>query len=351
VGKLNRNRILLRIAGYQSLPILGVLVVLMIVFMFASPDVFLHPNIYLTFLQNIPANIILALGLTLVITAGEIDLSFGSVVAFSGFILCYCIKVLHMPWLGFFAAIAAGGLVGYINGILIARAGVPSIMATLASQFFWFGATVLLSQGNGIYIGEVKGTLLHNLIVGRIGDRLDGIPAQALWALGLAVLLWFILNRHRFGEAILFIGDNKDVARVMGINVEKTKIRLFTLNGAIAGFAAVVYTLEMIQFYTIQGAGSIMPVIAAVFIGGTSIAGGVGSIFGTFYGMFIIASIEPSVVATGVSSYYGKMVMGIVMACALILNVLIEKARDRQTKIKDIVKRRFTPKFLQGKDT
>lgn len=334
---LRLKSIFSNIARFRSLPIMGVFILLMAVFTVASPEVFTKPMIYLSFLSTIPPELIMALGLTLVITAGEIDLSFGSIIAFSGYILCYFIKAWNMPWLGFICALGAGALVGYINGLLVAKLGVPSIMATLASQFFWFGTTVLLCGGLHVNIKEVKGHLLHTLFVGRIGGEFTGIPAQCIWALGLAVFLWFILNRHKFGEAILFIGDNPNVARVMGINVERTKIMLFTVNGLIAGFAAVIYTLEMIQFYTIQGAGSIMPVMAAVFIGGTSITGGEGFIFGTFFGSYIIGSLEAGVVATGIGGYYTKIVTGLVMAASVILNVTIEKLRTRQKGVKKIL--------------
>src|SRR5664279_3924433 len=118
-------------------------------------------------------------------------------------------------------------MIGYINGLLVARIGVPSIMATLASQFFWYGVTVLLAGGLSYSMSALRETSLYAIFVGRL---FGVIPVQAFWALGLAIFLWFILNRHRFGEAIMFIGDNPNVARVMGVNVEATRTRLFVMN-------------------------------------------------------------------------------------------------------------------------
>jgi len=164
------------------------------------------------------------------------------------------------------------------------------------------------------------GTTIHTIFVG----RLFGIfPLQALWSLGLVVFFWFILNRHRFGEAIMFIGDNAEVARVMGINVETTRIRLFTMNGMIAAFAGLLLTLEINVFYPTQGQGLLLPVMAAVFIGGTSIAGGQGVLVGTFFGSYIIGSLEAGVVATGIGGYWVQLVEGLVMAASVILNVII----------------------------
>ncbi len=135
--------------------------------------------------------------------------------------------------------------------------------------------TILLANGLQLNIkADQRIPPSHTIL---IGQDLWPIPAQALWALALAIFLWFILNRHKFGEAIMFIGDNPNVARVMGINVEATRIKLFTLMGVIAAFAGLLLTIEMNVFYPTQGQGFMLPVMAAVFIGGTSISGGTGS--------------------------------------------------------------------------
>ena len=193
-------------------------------------------------------------------------------------------------------------------------------MATLATQFFWYGVTVLLAGGLSWSINGIKDHIIHDIFVGRIFGL---VPAQAVWALALTVFLWFILNRHRFGEAVMFIGDNPEVARVMGINVEATRIGLFTLNGVIAAFAGVLLTLEMNVFFPTQGQGFLLPVMAAVFIGGTSIAGGSGSMVGTFFGAYIVGSLEAGVVATGIGGYWVHLVEGLVMAASIVLNVVI----------------------------
>ena len=231
-------------------------------------------------------------------------------------------------------AILVGSGVGYINGLLVAGIGVPSIMATLATQFFWYGVTILIADGKSIAMVGIRDQPIHEVFVGRINGILPdqrgvpvGIPAQAVWALGLTILFWFILNRHKFGEAVMFIGDNADVARVMGINVEATKIRLFTLMGAVSAFAGVLLTLEINVFFPTQGEGYLLPVMAAVFIGGTSFAGGLGKIVGTFFGAYIIGSLEAGVVASGISGYWSQLVKGIVMGASVVLNILIGEGR------------------------
>ncbi len=315
----------------DGLPIAAVLIILYIVFIFTAPRVFTGLRIYMSFMQTVPPVLVCALGLTFVITAGEIDLSFPAVVALSGFAFTWMFQNVDAswaPWAGFALALAVGAFMGYVNGILVAKIGVPSIMATLAAQFFWYGVTVLVAGGLQIDIAEIRGTPIHSLFVGRLFGGEPGqpqLPVQALWGLALAVFLWFILNRHRFGEAVMFLGDNADVAQVMGINVEKTRIQLFTLNGMIAAFAGLLLTMEINVFFPTQGQGFLLPALAAVFIGGTSIAGGKGSILGSLFGAYIIGSLEAGVVASRISGYWVQLVQGVVMAAVVVLNIVIEE--------------------------
>ncbi|MBA7491338.1 Fructose import permease protein FrcC [subsurface metagenome] len=314
------------VAEIEGLPIIVVYLVLMGIFLLTAPRVFTGYRIYMSFLQTVPPPLILALGLTLVIAAGEIDLSFSAIIAFSGFVFSFIFRTLGTPWLALILALGAGALVGFINGLLVAKVGVPSIMATLAAQFFWNGLTILLCGGLSWNIKEIKSHFIHTLFVGRIGGI---VPAQSLWAVGVAVFLWFILNRHKFGEHILFIGDNVDVARVMGVNVTATKIKVFTFMGLISAFAGVLLTLEMINFWTTQGAGFLLPSLASVFIGGTSIAGGSGSIVGSFFGAYIVGSLEAGVVATGIGGYWTRLTTGFVMAASVVLNIILGQAKEK----------------------
>ena len=325
-----------KLVKIEGLTIIGVFIVLMIFFIMTAPRVFTGYRIYMSFLQTVPPLLILALGLTLVITAGEIDLSFSAIIAFSGFIFCYIFRTFGTPWLAFILALSSGALVGLINGWMVAKVGIPSIMATLAAQFFWNGLTILLSGGLSWNIKEIRPYFIHTLFVGRIGGI---VPAQSLWGVGVAVFLWFILNRHTFGEHILFIGDNVDVARVMGVNVTATKIKLFVFMGVISAFAGVLLTLEMINFWTTQGAGLLLPTIAAVFIGGTSLAGGYGTVIGSFFGAYIVGSLEAGVVASGIGGYWTRLVTGLVMAASVGLNIVLsrEKGKGIKERIKESV--------------
>jgi simple sugar transport system permease protein len=327
-----QNPILAFVGRIEGLPVVGVLLALFAVFLIAAPNVFSRPLIYMSFLQTVPPPLVLALGLTLVVTAGEIDLSFPAVVALSGFAFSWVFKNWASPlspWAGILLALAAGALVGYVNGLLVAKIHVPSIMATLAGQFFWYGITILLAGGLQLDIGggaawNVEDTLIHDVLTGRVFGI---VPAQAIWALALAVFLWFILNRHKFGEEIMFIGDNPNVAQVMGINVEATKIKLFTIMGIISAFAGLLLTIEINVFFPNQGQGFLLAAMAAVFIGGTLISGGKGNITGTFFGAYIIGSLQAGVVATGITSYWVQSVMGLIITLAVVVNTMIGEER------------------------
>jgi simple sugar transport system permease protein len=309
----------------EGLPIIAVYIVIAALFMITAPGTFLKYRIYQSFMSTVPVPLVLGLGLTLVVTAGEIDLSFPSIIAFSGFVFAGLYKTTGQTLMPLLAALAAGAFIGFTNGLLVAVVGIPSIIATLGGQFLWSGLTVILSGGLAWNIRDVRDEFIHALFTGRIGGV---VPAQVVWAAGIAVLLWFLLNRHRFGEHILFIGDNTEVARVMGVNVPATKIALFTLMGVLAGFAAVLLTLEMATFWTTQGSGMLLITMAAVFIGGTSIFGGEGTIVGTFFGSFIVGSLEAGIVATGIGGFWTRFVEGLVLIIAVVIHILVGKGKD-----------------------
>ncbi len=315
----------LSMSRVEGMPIIVVFVALIGCFIVATPEVFLSLPIYYSFLTTVPPVLVLALGLTFVIAAGEIDLSFPSVIAFSGYLLAMLYRDHDMVWLAVLAAIAGGALIGLINGLIVAYVGVPSIITTLATQFFWGGITTVISGGTSYSLRTVDETSMWSVFVGKIGD----FPAQALWAAGLAVLLWFIMNRHRFGEHILFIGDNANVARVVGVNVARERVKLFTLMGTLAGFAAILLTLENRNFFNTQGQGYLLIALASVFIGGTSIFGGQATIVGTFFGAFIISMIEAGLTATGIQGFWVRAVVGLVFLAAVIFHLTMEQPQRR----------------------
>ncbi len=313
---------LARLGRLEGAQIFIVLLVVIGVFMVTAPEAFLGYRIYMSFLSTVPPALILAVALTMVIIAGEIDLSFPSVVAFSGFLFAYAFKHYELVWLALALALAGGALVGFVNGFIIARLGIPSIIATLATLFLWGGVTLVLSEGLSLNLRAVKREAIHEVFVGRL---FDVVPVQAFWALGVTAALWVVLNRHRFGEHLMFIGDNENVARVLGVNVAREKIKLFVLMGVLGAFAGVLLTLENANFFSTQGRAYLLLVMAAVFIGGTSIFGGEGTVVGSFVGSFIVGSIEAGIVASGIGGFWTRLIIGLVFLAAVIFHLTMEQ--------------------------
>ncbi len=319
----------------DALPIILVFGLLLLLFMATAPNVFLAPNIYTTFLSTLPPLILLAMGLTFVIGAGEIDLSFPSVLAFSGFVFAILFKEYQLGWLAFLIGLLSGVLVGWINGLLVARLGIPSFIATLGTQFFWAGMATVLSGGKSYALRGAEDSSVWGWLVGRFqfgGDDyawFNQISIQALWTALIVATLWLILNRHRFGEHVLFIGDSNDVAQVVGIDVAKEKIRLFTLMGGLAALAAILLTLENKNYFGNQGQGYLLLAIAAVLIGGTSIFGGRATILGSLFGCFIVMVIETGLVASGLEGSWVRTVQGLVFLVAIIFYLFVDEPQRR----------------------
>lgn len=317
-----------RLGQVEGLPIILVCILLVLFFIAFAPRVFLHWPIYFSFLTTVPPMMVLAIGLTLVVAAGEIDLSFPSTLAFAGFLFSFCETSIGNPWLGLVAALAGGALIGLVNGVLVAMVGVPSIIVTIGTQFFWAGTASILSGGQSDALQELDGSAIYDIFTGNLFGFL---PMQFLWALGIAVFIWFILNRHRFGEHVLFIGDSRQVARVAGINVARETIKLFVVMGLLGGFAAVLLTLENLNYFSTQGQGYLLPALAGVFIGGTSVFGGTATIVGTFFGTFIIGMLEAGIVATGIAGFWVQAIEGVVFVAAVTLHLLVESPGKLKT--------------------
>ena len=321
---------------FEALPIIIVFVLLLALFMNRAPEVFLAPYIYTTFLSTLPPLILLAAGLTFVIGAGEIDLCFPSIIAFSGFVFAVLFKEYELGWLAVVAGLASGVLVGFINGLLIAKVGIPSFMTTLATQFFWAGMATVLSGGKSYALRGAEESSVWQVIVGRPFASVTSVPwlqevsIQALWTAIIVGFLWLILTHHRFGEHTLFIGDSNDVSRVVGIDVDREKIKIFTLMGFLAACAAIILTLENKNFFGNQGQGYLLTAIASVLIGGTSIFGGRATIVGTVFGCFIIGMIEAGLVAAGLTGAWVRTVQGLIFLIAIIFYMYVDEPQRRQ---------------------
>lgn len=300
-----------------------VLLVLWIIFVIGSPRTFLHYSIYGSFMSTIPVSAILAVALTLVVITGEIDLSFPSIMGLAGWVFSAIFNTTRNIYLAFFACLVAGIITGYLNGIIVVKLGIPSLIATIGTMYLWRGLVMILSSGSGLSLVAAKGTVLKSLLIGRIGGR---VPAQIIWAVAIAIILWLILNRHRFGSHIYFVGDNIESAKMMGVGVNAVKITTFAILGFFSAFAGVISSLEISYYWPVLGEGYLLPVVSAVFIGGTSVFGGAGTIYGTFVGALIVGALEAGIITMGLQGFWTQFFYGLIIVISLAIH---SQARKR----------------------
>lgn len=300
---------------------MGLIIVLFII---GNPTTFLKGNIYAAFLSTVPFVGIMALGLTFVLVCGEIDLSFPAVMAFSAYVFSITYLGLGSVLLGIIAGIATGAVIGMVNGLFVTKIGIPSIIATLGMQFLIRGSVHVSSGGLSLPLRGIRGHPLYTVLIGEAGGV---IPAQSIWFAIIAVVLWFILFRHKFGDHTIFTGDNENAARMLGINVDRTKIMVFMLMGSLSGFAGIIASFRLVAWWPTMGGGYLMTTMATVFVGGTSMFGGEGTILGTFIGAFIIGSLEAGIVAAGLSGFWTRLIYGVLILVAVTIHTFIRRRR------------------------
>ncbi len=314
----------LRRNGTQ-LGIFAVFILLWTIFIVSAPETFLASQIYYAFMSTIPFFAILAMPLTITVIAGEIDLSFPSIMAMGmvSFILTY--NATDMVWLAFLASLATGIFAGLLNGFIVVRFGIPSLVATIGTQFFWRGAVLVLSQGKSGTLVYTKESLLHPILVGEIFSY---IPMQMVWLVVIAILCWILLNRTRFGAHVYLIGDNANSARLMGVPTGLVRIRTFMLVGIVSAFAGVVASFHVTYFWPSLGEGYLLRTLASVFLGGTSVFGGVGTIFGSFIGAFIIGAIEAATVAVGLTGFLTQLIYGLIIVLSVTMHAYLGRRME-----------------------
>jgi len=302
--------------------VVGVALVVWLIFLIGAPDVFTAYPIYGAFMSTTPFFAIMAIPMTMVIIAGEIDLSFGSIMAFGMTAFDVVLVSTNSLALAFIACLLAGLFAGWLNGIIVVKGKVPSLVATIGTQFFWRGVVLVVTAGNGIGLTVAKGTIFYDGVVGRIGGVL---PAQMVWTILIGIAMWFLLNRHKFGAHVYLVGDNVESARLMGVNVERTKILVFTIFGLVAAFAGYVVSVEVLYFWPTLGEGYMLNTLASVFLGGTSVFGGSGTIFGTFVASFVIGAINAGIVAIGWTGFWTNVIYGLIVVISVVLQAVLSR--------------------------
>jgi simple sugar transport system permease protein len=297
----------------MALGAFGFFAALMVIFIIARPSLFLQPDIYSAVFVTLPVFVIMSVSLVFVVVAGEIDLAFPSIIGVSAWVYGIMVEIGVSPGLAFLPALFVGGLAGFVNGILVTKVKLSSLVSTLGMNFFLRGLINIGTQGHGISLTNVTGTVFEQVMVGKLGI----FPVQMLWGVAFTAMGWFLFNRHNFGLHIRCIGDNRDSSREMGINVERTKVAAFILVGLCAAVAGVWTSLINQTFYPTTGDGYMLQILAAVFVGGTPTWGGVGTIVGSFIGACTIGFIETGVIACGLTGFFTQFFYGLIIILSL----------------------------------
>lgn len=295
----------------------GIICVMLIIgigLSFLTPN-FLTSNNIISVLRQISNNIYLALGMTLVIILGGIDLSVGSIVAMSGTLTVGMIVTNGMGmWPAIIVGVLLGVVVGFFNGFVVTTFKVPAFIVTLATMNIAKGIAYIYSGGQSTRITNDAYAMIGT------GYLFGIIPLPVVYMILLIILFSVILRKTRFGTYVYAVGGNRESARLSGVPIKKVEILVFTLTGVLAAFAGIVLSSRMYSGQPSAGDGYEMDAIAACVLGGVSMSGGVGNVSGTVIGAIVIGIISNGLNLMGVSSFWQLVVKGIIILVAVIID-------------------------------
>ncbi len=306
----------------QKFLALGALVILIIFFTLASPYFLTWSNAQGVFLATSVVGI-LAMGVTFVIITAGIDLSIGTVMTLSAVMTGVFVTNLGLPWgIGIVAGVATGTLMGAINGTLIARFNLPPFIATLGMLNIARGLALVISEMRPIYFPDQPE--FNEAFMGSFleGFGLPDLPNLFFVFVAVAIVAGFILSKTVLGRYIFAIGSNEEATRLSGVRAMRYKASAYVLSGMFAGIAGVVIAARLNSAQPAVGFGYELDAIAAAVIGGTSLAGGEGSIFGTVIGAFIISVLTNGLRLMDVPQEWQTVVTGCIVILAVYLDII-----------------------------
>jgi len=309
-------------ASVQRFLALGALVILIVFFAIASPHFATWSNAKGIFLATSVVGI-LAMGVTFVIITAGIDLSVGTVMTFAAVMTGVFITNLGIPWpIAAVLGILSGALMGVVNGILVARFGLPPFIATLGTLNIARGLALVISELRPIYFPDQPG--FTDFFMGSFMEDmgLPDMPNLFFIFVVAAVVAWFILSKTIVGRYIFAIGSNEDATRLSGVRTMRYKASAYIISGTMAGLAGVVLAARLNSAQPSTGFGYELDAIASAVIGGTSLAGGEGTITGTIIGAFIISVLTNGLRLLGVPQEWQITITGVIVIGAVYLDIL-----------------------------
>src|SRR5215207_9957219 len=316
-----------RLVAGSSTPIGLILVALIVVFSVMESDAFLDSANARNIATDAAVLLVLATGMTYVIITAGIDLSVGAVLVFSGVVSAKAMNAVGgdnwgVIFVGLGVALAGGLAWGLINGFLIAKAKIPAFVVTLGTLGMALGASLVIT--GGVDQREVPFKLITTIGTGRAFEQL---PWLVVIAFAVAIVFGVILAATRFGRYTYAVGSNEEAARRAGIPVDRHLIKVYALAGTLAGLAGFL-SLARFSTTTIGGHSTDnLQAIAAIVIGGTSLFGGIGTLLGSVFGVFIPAVLENGFVIVGVNPFWQEIAVGAVLVGAVYLDQLRRRSQ------------------------
>lgn len=279
-----------------------------------STSTFLTGENLINVLRQVSINGILAIGMTFVILTGGIDLSVGSTVAFSGILVASCLRDYGWNvWSVFLLAIVVGMAIGLINGFFVARWHVAPFVVTLAMMTIARGATYICCDARPI-------SPLPDSFLNLGSGSIIGIPIPTIFLILVFIIAYVLLKHYTIGRYIYAVGGNENAALVSGINVGRIKLFVYATSGVLCGIAAMLLTARVSAGLPTAGSGYEMDAIAATVIGGTSMSGGRGRVWGTLLGAFLLGMISNGLDLLNVTSYYQQIIKGVIILGAVLVD-------------------------------
>ncbi len=270
----------------------------------------------------------LALGMVFVVAVRDIDLSIGWMFNFSAVIAAKAMVAGIDPWIAAAIGVAFGGLLGLVNGVLAVTLRIPVIIITLGTFSAFRGLSLVINESRAVVPADKTSSFFELFDFKLFGM----IPGVAIAFIVLAVLLHLLLHRTRFGFRVQALGSNPEAARLGGIPVDRTRIQVLVLMGAIAGLTSVMFLGFREAIDPVTGGDYLLPVVAAVIIGGTPLSGGRGTIIGAVIGALIIQVITTGILFLGVDIKWSTFVTGAVIIIAVAVDKLVRRQRERRTR-------------------
>ncbi|HIF9079981.1 TPA: ribose ABC transporter permease [Photobacterium damselae] len=292
------------------------LIFLIVVVSFLNPNFFTVDNI-LNILRQTSVNAIIAVGMTLVILTAGIDLSVGSVLALCGAFAATLIAMEVPVLIAVPTALLAGAILGAISGVIIAKGKVQAFIATLVTMTLLRGVTMVYTDGRPISTGFTD--VADSFAWFGTGYAM-GIPVPIWLMVIVFAAAWYLLNHTRFGRYVYALGGNESATRLSGINVDRVKIGVYAICGFLSALAGIIITSRLASAQPTAGMGYELDAIAAVVLGGTSLAGGKGRIMGTLIGALIIGFLNNALNLLDVSSYYQMIAKAVVILLAVLVD-------------------------------